>query len=661
MRLRRTSRSKDYLSSFFLYTKMRNVGGIAQTEAQKSSDLFMKCRYLDEITGGRGIVFATGTPISNSMVELYTIQRYLQMSALEEQGLQHFDSWAANYGETVTAIELSPEGTGYRAKTRFAKFYNLPELMSVFKNVADIQTADMLKLPVPEAHYHNIALKPSEYQKEIVASLAERAEKVRNREVDSSVDNMLLITNDGRKLALDQRLVNPMLPSDPDSKAAKCAENVFEIWQRTADQRSTQMIFCDLSTPGKERPIEMVQKEDGSFGMAPFQNVYEDIRTKLIELGVPENEIAFIHNAKSEVQKKDLFGKVRNGQVRILLGSTQRMGAGTNCQQKLVALHHLDCPWRPSDLQQREGRIIRQGNENKEVDIYSYVTEGTFDAYLYQLVESKQKFISQIMTSKSPVRSAEDVDEQALSYAEIKALASGNPMIKEKMDLDIEVSKLKLLKANHLSQKYALEDAISKGFPKQIAETQARITGYGADIATVKGNTHPNADGFSPLTLAGVTYADRKEAGAALLTMCQTMLSPEATQIGSYRGLTLELAFDTFAREYRLTMIGQLRHTVTLGTDVFGNLQRMDNALEGLPIKEQACREQLSNLQTQLETAKAEVQKPFPREAELNTKTARLEELNTLLNLDHKEPEIVDAEPDEDQRPPERRRPQLER
>ena len=634
-----------YFKNLFLYTKMRNVGGIAQTEAQKSSDLFMKCRYLDEITGGRGIVFATGTPISNSMVELYTIQRYLQMNALQEQGLQLFDAWAANYGETVTAIELSPEGTGYRAKTRFAKFYNLPELMSVFKNVADIQTADMLKLPVPEARYHNIALKPSEYQKEIVASLAERAEKVRNRMVDSTEDNMLLITNDGRKLALDQRLVNPMLPSDPNSKAAKCAENVFEIWRRTADQHSTQMIFCDLSTP----------KDDGTF------SVYDDIRAKLLELGIPENEIAYIHNAKSEVQKKDLFGKVRSGQVRILLGSTQRMGAGTNCQQKLIALHHLDCPWRPSDLQQREGRIIRQGNENKEVDIYSYVTEGTFDAYLYQLVESKQKFISQIMTSKSPVRSAEDVDEQALSYAEIKALASGNPMIKEKMDLDIEVSKLKLLKANHLSQKYALEDAISKGFPKQIAETQARIAGYGADIATVKGNTHPNADGFSPLTLAGVTYADKKEAGAALLTMCQTMLSPAATQIGSYRGLTLELAFDTFAREYRLTMIGQLRHTVTMGTDVFGNLQRMDNALEGLPIKEQTCREQLSNLQTQLETAKAEVQKPFPREEELTTKTARLEELNSLLNLDHKEPEIVDAEPDEDQRPPERRRPQLER
>ena len=612
-----------YFKNLFLYTKMRNVGGIAQTEAQKSSDLFMKCRYLDEITGGRGIIFATGTPISNSMVELYTIQRYLQMNTLQEQGLQHFDSWAANYGETVTAIELSPEGTGYRAKTRFAKFFNLPELMSVFKNIADIQTADMLKLPVPEAHHHNIALKPSEYQKKMVEALGERAEKVRNREVDSSVDNMLLITNDGRKLALDQRLVNPMLPSDPDSKAAKCAENVFEIWQRTADQHSTQMIFCDLSTP----------KGDGSF------SVYDDIRDKLLELGIPENEIAYIHNAKSEAQKKDLFAKVRAGQVRVLLGSTQRMGAGTNCQQKLIALHHLDCPWRPSDLQQREGRIIRQGNENPEVDIYSYVTEGTFDAYLYQLVESKQKFISQIMTSKSPVRSAEDVDEQALSYAEIKALASGNPMIKEKMDLDIEVSKLKLLKANHLSQKYALEDTISKGFPKQIAETQARIAGYGADIAIVKENTRPNADGFSPMVLAGVTHADKKEAGAALLTMCQNMLSPEATQVGSYRGLTLELAFDTFAREYRLTMIGQLRHTVTLGTDVFGNLQRMDNALEALPIKEQTCREQLSNLQTQLETAKVEVQKPFPCEEELKAKTARLEELNALLNMDNKEPE----------------------
>ena len=634
-----------YYKNLFLYTKMRNVSGIAQTEAQKSSDLFMKCRYLDEITGGRGVVFATGTPISNSMVELYTIQRYLQMGALQEQGFQHFDAWAANYGETVTAIELAPEGTGYRAKTCFSKFNNLPELISVFKNVADIQTADMLNLPVPEAHYHNIALKPSEYQKQMVASLAERAEQVRNRQVDSSVDNMLLITNDGRKLALDQRLINPMLPSDPESKAAKCAETVFDIWQRTAEKRSTQMIFCDLSTP----------KGEGIF------SVYDDVRDKLLVMGVPENEIVYIHDAKTEAQKKDLFAKVRAGQVRVLLGSTQRMGAGTNCQQKLVALHHLDCPWRPSDLQQREGRIIRQGNENSEVDIYSYVTEGTFDAYLYQLVERKQKFIAQIMTSKSPVRSAEDVDEQALSYAEIKALASGNPLIKEKMDLDIEVTKLKLLKSSHLSQRYALEDAISKTFPKSLAETQERLAGYGADIATVKEHTAPNADGFSPMTLAGKVYTEKKAAGAELLAMCQNMLTPEPTQVGSYRGLTLELSFDSFSQEYRLTMIGQLRHVVTLGTDVFGNIQRMDNLLETLQVKEQACKEKLSELHAQMETAKGEVQKPFPREDELKTKLARLEELNTLLNMDKHEPEIIsDTEMPEEQ-PPARKTTELER
>ena len=636
-----------YYKNLFLYTKMRNVSGIAQTEAQKSSDLFMKCRYLDEITGGRGVVFATGTPISNSMVELYTIQRYLQMGALQEQGFQHFDAWAANYGETVTAIELAPEGTGYRAKTCFSKFNNLPELISVFKNVADIQTADMLNLPVPEAHYHNIALKPSEYQKEMVASLAERAEQVRNRQVDSSVDNMLLITNDGRKLALDQRLINPMLPSDPESKAAKCAETVFDIWQRTAEKRSTQMIFCDLSTP----------KGEGVF------SVYDDIRDKLLAMGVPENEIAYIHDAKTEAQKKDLFAKVRAGQVRVLLGSTQRMGAGTNCQQKLVALHHLDCPWRPSDLQQREGRIIRQGNENSEVDIYSYVTEGTFDAYLYQLVERKQKFIAQIMTSKSPVRSAEDVDEQALSYAEIKALASGNPLIKEKMDLDIAVTKLKLLKSSHLSQRYALEDAISKTFPKSLAETQERLAGYGADIAVVKEHTAPNADGFSPMTLAGKVYAEKKAAGAELLTMCQNMLTPEPTQVGSYRGLTLELSFDSFSQEYRLTMIGQLRHVVTLGTDVFGNIQRMDNLLESLPLKEQACREKLSDLHNQLETARVEVLKPFPREEELQAKLARLEELNALLNMDKREPEVVveTEAPDNSQQSPTRKTTELER
>ena len=636
-----------YYKNLFLYTKMRNVSGIAQTEAQKSSDLFMKCRYLDEITGGRGVVFATGTPISNSMVELYTIQRYLQMGALQEQGFQHFDAWAANYGETVTAIELAPEGTGYRAKTCFSKFNNLPELISVFKNVADIQTADMLKLPVPEAHYHNIALKPSEYQKEMVASLAERAEQVRNKQVDSSVDNMLLITNDGRKLALDQRLINPMLPADPESKAVKCAETVFDIWRRTAEKHSTQMIFCDLSTP----------KSEGIF------SVYDDIRSKLVEMGVPENEIAYIHDAKTEAQKKDLFAKVRAGQVRVLLGSTQRMGAGTNCQQKLVALHHLDCPWRPADLQQREGRIIRQGNENAEVDIYSYVTEGTFDAYLYQLVERKQKFIAQIMTSKSPVRSAEDVDEQALSYAEIKALASGNPLIKEKMDLDIEVTKLKLLKSSHLSQRYSMEDAISKTFPKSIAETQERLAGYGADIAAVKAHTAPNEDGFSPMTLAGKVYTEKKAAGAELLLLCQNMLTPEAMQIGTYRGLTLELSFDSFSQEYRLTMIGQLRHVVTLGTDVFGNIQRMDNLLESLPLKEQACREKLSDLHSQLETAKVEVLKPFPREEELQTKLARLEELNALLNMDKREPEVV-AEteaPDNSQQSPTRKTTELER
>lgn len=636
-----------YYKNLFLYTKMRNVSGIAQTEAQKSSDLFMKCRYLDEITGGRGVVFATGTPISNSMVELYTIQRYLQMGALQEQGFQHFDAWAANYGETVTAIELAPEGTGYRAKTCFSKFNNLPELISVFKNVADIQTADMLNLPVPEAHYHNIALKPSEYQKQMVASLAERAEQVRNKQVDSSVDNMLLITNDGRKLALDQRLINPMLPADPESKAVKCAETVFDIWRRTAEKHSTQMIFCDLSTP----------KSEGVF------SVYDDIRSKLVEMGVPENEIAYIHDAKTEAQKKDLFAKVRAGQVRVLLGSTQRMGAGTNCQQKLVALHHLDCPWRPADLQQREGRIIRQGNENAEVDIYSYVTEGTFDAYLYQLVERKQKFIAQIMTSKSPVRSAEDVDDQALSYAEIKALASGNPLIKEKMDLDIEVTKLKLLKSSHLSQRYSMEDAISKTFPKSIAETQERLAGYGADIAAVKAHTAPNEDGFSPMTLAGKVYTEKKAAGAELLATCRNMLTPEPTQVGSYRGLTLELSFDSFSQEYRLTMIGQLRHVVTLGTDVFGNIQRMDNLLESLPLKEQACREKLSDLHNQMETAKVEVLKPFPREEELQTKLARLEELNALLNMDKREPEVV-AEteaPDNSQQSPTRKTTELER
>ena len=622
-----------YYKNLAAFTKMRNVGGISQTEAMKSSDLYMKCRYLDELTGGRGVVFATGTPISNSMVEMYTMQKYLQYGALRRNDLLHFDAWASTFGETVTAIELSPEGTGYRAKTRFAKFYNLPELMAMFKETADIQTADMLKLPVPEAHYHSVVLKPSETQKEMVASLSERAERVRNKMVDSSVDNMLLITNDGRKLALDQRLMNDMLPDSETSKVGACAENVFDIWQRTADRKSTQMVFCDLSTP----------HGDGKF------NVYDDLRNKLIAKGVPAEEIAYIHTANSEAQKKELFGKVRSGQVRVLIGSTQKMGAGTNVQTKLAALHHLDCPWRPSDLQQREGRIIRQGNENKEVDIYTYVTENTFDSYLYQLVESKQKFIGQIMTSKSPVRSAEDIDETALSYAEIKALCAGNPHIKEKMDLDIDVSRLKLLKANHLSQRYSLEDQILKEFPQRIRSLEQHIEGYQTDIDQRKRNTEPNEDGFSPMIMPGGTVREKKAAGDAILGLCKSMTSPNPIPIGQYRGFDMELSFDTFSREYKITLIHQLRHTVTLGTDIFGNIQRLDNTLGAFEERMAACVEQLENTRVQLENAKAEVQKPFPQEEELAAKTARLNELNTLLNLDKTENEIVDGERGEEE------------
>ena len=610
---------------------MRNVGGISQTEAMKSSDLYMKCRYLDELTGGRGVVFATGTPISNSMVEMYTMQKYLQYSTLRRNNLLHFDAWASTFGETVTAIELAPEGTGYRAKTRFAKFYNLPELIMMFREVADIQTADMLMLPVPKANYHTVALKPSEQQKEMVASLSERAERVRAKMVDSSVDNMLLITNDGRKLALDQRLMNEMLPDNETGKTAACAENVFEIWERTKEARSTQMVFCDLSTP----------HGDGKF------NVYDDVRDKLMALGIPAEEIAYIHSAETEAKKKELFGKVRSGQIRVLLGSTQKMGAGTNVQQKLIALHHLDCPWRPADLQQREGRIVRQGNENPEVEIYSYVTENTFDAYLYQLVESKQKFIGQIMTSKSPVRSAEDVDEQALSYAEIKALATGNPHIKEKMDLDIDVSRLKLLKANHLSQRYALEDQLIKELPQKLRSLEERIRGYEADSVRLTENTQPNADGFSPMVIQGKHYAEKKDAGAALLAACKAMTSPEAVPLGQYRGFAMELSFDSFSREFKVAFIGELRHTVALGTDIFGNIQRLDNALEAFPDRLAACVEQLENTKTQMENAKIEVQKPFPQEAELAEKMKRLDELNILLNMDKRDNEIADECPDE--------------
>ena len=620
-----------YYKNLAAFTKMRNVGGISQTEAQKSSDLYMKCRYLDELTGGRGVVFATGTPISNSMVEMYTMQKYLQYGTLRRNDLIHFDSWASTFGETVTAIELAPEGSGYRAKTRFAKFYNLPELMAMFKETADIQTADMLQLPVPKANYHNVVLKPSEQQKEMVAALSERAEKVRNRMVDSSVDNMLCITNDGRKLALDQRLMNEMLPDSDTGKVKACADNVFAIWQRTAATRSTQMVFCDLSTP----------HGDGKF------NVYDDLRDKLIAMGIPKEEIAYIHTANSEAQKKELFGKVRSGQVRVLIGSTQKMGAGTNVQTKLCVLHHLDCPWRPSDLQQREGRIIRQGNENPEVDIYTYVTENTFDSYLYQLVESKQKFIGQIMTSKSPVRSAEDIDETALSYAEIKALCAGNPHIKEKMDLDIDVSRLKLMKANHLSQRYSLEDKILKEFPQRIASLEQRIEGYKADMAHLKSHTTPDENGFSPMVVEGVTYTEKKEAGSAILAACKAMTTPDPIQLGGYRGFSMELSFDSFSREYKITLKNELRHTTALGTDIFGNIQRLDNLLDSFSEKMQSCENQLENTHTQLANAEAEVKKPFPQEEELKTKTARLNELNAMLNLDKRENEIVDGEREE--------------
>ena len=616
-----------YYKNLAAFSKMRNVGGIAQTEAMKSSDLYMKCRYLDEITGGRGVIFATGTPISNSMVEMYTMQKYLQYGALKDKGLLHFDAWASTFGETVTAIELAPEGSGYRAKTRFAKFYNLPELMAMFKETADIQTADMLNLPVPKANRHIVTLKPSEHQKKMVEALSDRAEKVRNKMVNSSEDNMLLMTNDGRKLALDQRLLDDMLPGSDTGKTAACADNVYKIYQDTMADKSTQMIFCDLSTP----------HNDGKF------NVYDDIRKKLIEKGIPEEEIAFIHDAKTEVQKKEMFGKVRSGQIRVLLGSTFKMGAGTNVQHKLKALHHLDCPWRPSDLQQREGRIIRQGNTNAEVDIYTYVTENTFDSYLYQLVEGKQKFIGQIMTSKSPVRSAEDIDETALSYAEIKALCTGNPYIKEKMDLDIVVQKLKLLKANHLSQKYALEDQIIKSFPQEIKYLEQRIDGLEKDKICLAENTKPNEDGFSPMVINGNEYTEKKEAGTQLLLFCKAMTSPQQVEFGSYRGFTTYIEYDSLNREFVMTLKNEMQHKVTLGSDVFGNIQRIDNVLDSIPEKIAKAQEQLDNTRVQFENAKQEVNKPFSQEQELVEKTARLNELNILLNLDKKENEIVEG------------------
>ena len=620
-----------YYKNLYLYTKMRNVGGIAQTEAQKSSDLFMKCRYLDEITGGRGTVFATGTPISNSMVELYTIQRYLQYNTLVKNGLQHFDAWASTFGETITAVELTPEGTGYRAKTRFAKFYNLPELMAMFKEIADIKTADMLNLPVPEAKYHNIAVKPSEMQKEMVASLAERAEQVRGGGVDASVDNMLKITNDGRKLALDQRMLNDMLPDFEGSKINACVDNIYRIWKENADKKSAQLVFCDLSTP----------KNDGTF------SVYNDIRKKLIERGIPESEVKFIHEADTDMKKKELFQKTRKGEVRVLLGSTQKMGAGTNVQDKLIALHDVDCPWRPSDLEQRSGRIVRQGNENPQVDIYRYVTEQTFDAYLYQLVEGKQKFASQIMSSKSPVRSAEDIDETALSYAEIKMLATGNPYIKEKMDLDIQVQKLKMLKSNFLSEKYGLEDKVIKFYPQQIAYLKSRVEGLTKDVETAK--LHPKPIDEQPLgmTVSGVSYSEKAEAGQAIINACKSMNSPDAIPLGEYRGFQMELYFDTVQRNYVVKLKGETSRDVPLGDDSHGNIVRIDNGIERFEETLADTKNSLENTEKQFETAKKEIEKPFVKEEELKAKTARLDELNILLNMDKKENEIVGGEPDE--------------
>ncbi|WP_433418920.1 SNF2-related protein [Dysosmobacter sp.] len=620
-----------YFKNLFLATKMRNVGGIAQTEAQKSSDLFMKCRYLDEITGGRGVIFATGTPISNSMVELYTIQRYLQYDTLQEMGLIHFDDWASDFGETITAIELSPEGSGYRAKTRFAKFFNLPELMATFKQVADIQTADMLKLPVPKTNFHTEVIQPSELQQEMVRGLAERAEAIRAGGVDPRVDNMLRITNDGRKLALDMRLINPLAADDPNGKVATCARNVIRIWEQTREQRSAQLVFCDLSTP----------KDDGSF------SVYNDLKKKLMEAGIPEEEIAFIHDANTEARKKELFSKVRSGQVRILMGSTQKMGAGTNVQDRLIALHDLDCPWRPSDLAQRLGRIVRQGNQNPEVEIFRYVTEGTFDAYLYQLVENKQKFIAQIMTSKAPVRVADDVDETALSYSEIKALATGNPLIIEKCNLDMEVGKLNMLKASYLSQKYALEDMVLKKYPEAIARLTERIAGYEQDVQLAAAHPKPQ-DGFVGITILDQPYADKEAAGKAILDVCTKMTGSDAVFLGQYRGFSLVLSYDGPSNEYRMTMKGTLSHTAVLGADVFGNLTRMDNVIDGLSGKLEAVRAELADTQVQLENARTELAAPFAREAELAEKTARLKELNILLNMDQKDKSLIDDVPDED-------------
>lgn len=618
--------------NLFLYTKMRNVAGIAQTEAQKSSDMFAKCQYMDELTGGKGVTFATGTPISNSMTELYTNMRYLQYSTLQKLGLGQFDSWASTFGETQTAVELAPEGTGYRAKTRFAKFFNLPELIALFKESADIQTPDMLKLPVPEADYENIVLKPSDYQKDMVASLAERAEDVRNRLVSPEQDNMLRITNDGRKLALDQRLIDEMLPDEAISKTNSCVEKAFEIWEQTKAEKSTQLIFCDLSTP----------KGDKSF------NVYDDIRRKLEEKGVPKNEIAFIHEANTELRKAELFSKVRNGDVRFLLGSTPKMGAGTNVQDKLIALHHLDVFWRPSDIEQQEGRILRQGNQNPRVKIFRYVTEGTFDSYSWQVIENKQKFIGQIMTSKSPVRSCEDIDESALSYAEVKALATGNPYIKEKMDLDIQVSKLKLLKANHASQIYRLEDNITKHYPQRIAVLTERVQGTQQDMIRLQQNLPADKEIFR-VEVGGSVYTDKKEAGTAIINMCRQIKSfQDPVVVGTYLGFDMAISFDGFGQRFIMNLRGASSHKLELGPDPLGNIIRMNHALELMPKQLEEIRTSLDTTKRQMESAKQEVTKPFAQEQELKEKLDRLTALNALLNMDENGEQVEQKQESQD-------------
>ena len=631
--------------NLYLYTKMRNVGGISQTEALKASDLYMKCRYLDELTSNKGVVFATGTPVSNSMAEMYTMQRYLQYDTLERLELTHFDSWAAQFGETVTSMELKPEGKGFQQKTRFANFYNLPELMAIFKEVADIQTADMLNLPVPKANYETVVCKPSEMQKEMVSSLAERADAVRSGAVDPSVDNMLLITNDGRKLALDQRLLNPMLPDFEGSKVNVCAGNIYRIWEDTKEQRLTQLVFCDLSTP----------KNDGTF------SVYNDLRDKLIARGIPAEEIAFVHDANNEAQKKELFAKVRRGKIRVLFGSTPRMGAGTNVQDRLIALHDLDCPWRPRDLEQRSGRIIRQGNQNPEVQIYRYVTEGTFDSYLYQMVENKQRFISQVFTSKSPARVMQEIDDAVLSYNEIKALATGNPMIIEHANLETEVNKLKMLNASHLSQRYELEDKILKYYPQEISRLNERISGYTADIARREENTPAKKEDFPPMQIHGTVYTEKAEAGKALIEACKQLTNSDPVSIGSYRGFEMQLFYEAFSKEYRVALKGALTHTASLGTDIHGNITRLDNALNGLETRLQEHRDRLENTTAQMEAAKADAAKPFQREQELQEKSKRLAELTKLLKMDEKDRELLDSAPDEGDEQPERKVVGLER